>query len=159
MQLLTTIPDFRYEMGTNLNGMKREENVFLFTPPLKMLHFKAIAGGCGGAILRRTGLEFDAVQQWLHHTVQKRSTSSTKKTLYLHSCLNWRDVLGNKHHSACELTFPDQITPCAAGAGGSPKGWVSKRLRLEQLCLHSQNEYAGDWGVYKLRQHSLVTCT
>lgn len=22
--------------------------------------------------------------------------------------------------------------------------WVSKRLRLEQLCLHSQNEYAGD---------------
>lgn len=62
MQLLTTIPDFRYEMGTNLNGMKREENVFLFTPPLKMLHFKAIAG-CGGAILRRTGLEFDAVQQ------------------------------------------------------------------------------------------------
>lgn len=156
---LLTIPDFRYEMGTNLNGMKREENVFLFTPPLKMLHFKAIAGGCGGAILRCTGFEFDAVQQWLHHTVQKRSTSSTKKTLYLHSCLNWRDVLENKHHSACELTFPDQITPCAAGAGGSPKGWVSKRLRLEQLCLHSQNEYAGDWGVYKLRQHSLVTCT
>lgn len=63
MQFLTTIPNFRYEMGTNLNGMKREENVFLFTPPLKTLHFLAIAGSYGGAILSYMGLKFDAVQQ------------------------------------------------------------------------------------------------
>jgi len=50
-------------MGTNLSGMKRAENVFLFTPLLKTLHLLAIAGGYGGAILGYVGLEFDAVQQ------------------------------------------------------------------------------------------------